>query len=255
MKRFFTTLFVLAFFSFQNSKLFAQCSTTPCGVPVAAYDAPSACILPSPDALNCYFGMTINNTPISQPPYWCTSVENNQWFAFTATGPNVSFDIEALNCATGGAIQAGLLETTDCVTFSFVSDCLGNIPSGTTQTLSNNVPLVPGNVYYLMIDGSAGAQCNFAINGSSSITSGPQSICLPSSSPADYTTTVNSQWSIVPPGAGNFAGSNVGTNIQVDWNLPAGSAQICAQNLNCPNVPIFCLPGISSRLQLLQFLA
>lgn len=241
MKQFFTTLFALTtLLFFFNTKLTAQCSTQACGIPVAAYDAPSACILPNPQALNCYYGQTISNPPVSMPPFWCTSVENNQWFAFTATGPNVSFDIEALNCASGGAIQAALLETTDCNTFSFVSDCLGNIPSGSTQTLTNNVPLNPGQNYYLMIDGSAGAQCNFAINGSSSITSGPQQICIPVTGGSFYTSTSNSSWSINPPTFGTFIGANTGTNVAVDWTQP-GSAQICAQNLNCPNIPPFCL--------------
>jgi len=207
---------------------------------MAAYDAPSACILPNPQALNCYYGQTINNPPISLPPFWCSSVENNQWFAFTANSSDVCFDIEALNCASGGAIQAALLSTPDCNTFSFVSPCLGNIPSGSTVSLCNNVPLTPGQVYYLMIDGSAGAQCNFAINGSSAITSGPPSVCIPGG-PFAYTTTSPASWSITPGSTGGaIIGSNVGTQIQVDFSAP-GVAQICAQNLNCPNVPLYCL--------------
>jgi gliding motility-associated-like protein len=240
MKHFFTALFALALLSTQSSNLFAQCSTTPCSIPVPAYDAPSACILPSPQALNCYYGQTINNPPISMPPFWCTSVENNQWFAFTATGTDACFEIEALNCATGGAIQAALLATNDCNTFTFVSDCLGNIPSGSTQTLCNNTPLNPGSVYYLMIDGSAGAQCNFAINGSSAITTGPTNVCIPGG-PFSYTTNSPAQWSLVPgTTTGSFVGANVGTQVMVNFNGP-GSIQVCAQNINCPNVPIFCL--------------
>ncbi|MBK9013282.1 MAG: hypothetical protein IPM82_03965 [Saprospiraceae bacterium] len=181
----------------------AQCSTIPCTIPIPAYDAPSACILSSEHDLDCYFGQTILNTPISLPPFWCTSVENNQWFAFTASSVNISFNIEALNCVTGGAIQAAILETVDCENFVFVSDCLGNIPSGTTQTVTNNVPLNPGSVYYLMIDGSAGAQCTYAINGSSSITSGPENVCIPGG-PFNYITNELAQWSILPPNMGNI---------------------------------------------------
>lgn len=240
MKYFFTTLFAFFLISSQSEKLVAQCSTQTCNVPTAAYDAPSACILPSDQALNCYFGQTINNTPVSLPPFWCTSVENNQWFAFTASGGSVSFDIEALNCATGGAIQAAILETSDCVNFTFVSDCLGNIASGTTQTLSSNVPLTPGSVYYLMIDGSAGAQCNYAINGSSAITSGPENVCIPGG-PFQYTTTSPALWSIVPGTTnGTFAGPNSGTQVDVNFN-GAGTAQVCAQNISCPNVPLYCI--------------
>ncbi len=239
MKHFFTTLFTLILL-IQSSSLFGQCSTTSCSTPLVAYDATQACILPSENSLNCYFGQTTASTPVSFPPFWCTSVENNQWFAFTATQTNVCMDIEALNCQSGGAIQAALLETVDCVNFNFVSDCLGNIPSGTTTQLCSNVPLTVGNVYYLMIDGSAGANCNYAINGSSAITSGPTTVCIPGG-PFTYTTTSPAAWSIIPGSTGGtFLGSPTGTQVNVNFNGP-GTLQVCAQNLSCPNVPLFCL--------------
>ena len=190
----------------------AQCNTTPCSTPVAAYDALSACILSSEHDLDCYVGETIDSWPFSLPPYWCTSVENNQWFAFTASAANVSFDIYVDNCASGGALQAALLETSDCFNFNFVSDCLGNIPSGSTQTLSNNVPLIPGNVYYLMIDGSAGAKCQFAIN-ASGITSGPQFVCTPDASTYFYTSNQVATWSIFPAGAGTIVSANPSQSV------------------------------------------
>ncbi|MCC6723160.1 MAG: gliding motility-associated C-terminal domain-containing protein [Saprospiraceae bacterium] len=190
--------------------------------------------------MSCYQGATTNSTPVSMPPYWCTSVENNQWFAFTANGPNASFQIEALNCNSGGAIQAALLQTGDCVNFDFVSDCIGDIPENSTVTLSNNVPLIPGAVYYLMIDGSAGANCNYAINGSSAITTGPTNDCIPSQAPSNYVSTSASDWTIFPASAGQFVGGSSGTSVFVEW-LQAGVFQICAQNINCPNVPPFCL--------------
>lgn len=238
MKRVFT-LITLLFFTLVAERAFTQCSTTPCNTPVPAFYAPDACILPSPQALDCYYGATVNSTPQSFPPFWCTTIENNQWFAFTANAPTVVFEIEALNCASGGAIQAAILSTNDCVNFQFESSCLGNIQSGTTQILTAN-NLVPGQVYYLMIDGSAGALCNYAINGASSITTGPTTICIPSGNPATYTTTQTSSWTINPPGAGTILGSATGTAATVNWTQ-TGTAQICAQNVNCPNVPEFCL--------------
>lgn len=243
MKKVYSTLFALTFSIAFCVKLEAQCSGSNCNVPQASFDAPSACILPSPQALSCYQGATTNSTPVSMPPYWCSSVENNQWFAFTANGPNASFNIEALNCASGGAIQAALLQTGDCVNFDFVSDCLGNIPENSTIVLSNNVPLIPGAVYYLMIDGSAGANCNYAINGSTAITTGPTSVCVPSQTPSNYTTTSPANWEIIPAGAGTFVNGSTGTSILVDWQIP-GNAQICATNINCPNIPPFCLDVI-----------
>ncbi len=239
MKKRLTLLFSILFCGMLQNEANSQCGITLCTVPIPSYDAPAACILSSEHDLDCYYGQTIANIPISFPPFWCTSIENNQWFAFTASSSNVSFNIEALNCVTGGAIQVALLETVDCVNFNFVSDCLGNIPSGTTSTLTNNVPLTPGTVYYLMIDGSAGAQCDFAINGSSSITSGPSNVCIPGG-PFSYFTSDSAEWSILPSNMGSFIGANFGPIVSVAWTQ-AGTAQICAQNVDCPNVPLFCL--------------
>ncbi len=236
MKKFFCTLLVLTFFLKSVSTLYAQCGGGSCSTPVAAFDIASACVLPNPQALSCYQGATINSGVADQPPTWCTTVENNQWFAFTATSSSATFQIEALNCASGGAIQAAIL---DC-SLNFMSDCLGNISQNTTVSLSTNQPLTPGTVYLLMIDGSAGANCGYAINGSSAITTGPTNLCIPSVAPSDYASTSPSEWTISPAGAGVFVGPSVGTNVSVEWLIP-GNAQICAQNSVCPNIPPFCL--------------
>jgi gliding motility-associated-like protein len=236
MKKIIFTLFALTFILNNLSSLYAQCGGSPCTTPQAAFDIASACVLPSPQALSCYQGATINSGVVDQPASWCTTVENNQWFAFTANGPTASFQIEALNCASGGAIQAALL---DC-NLNFVSDCLGNIAENSTVSLNSNVALIPGEVYLLMIDGSAGANCNYAINGSSAITSGPTNLCIPDVAPSNYTSTANADWYFVPAGAGQFVGPSVGTNIFVEWLIP-GNVQICAQNTVCPNIPPFCL--------------
>lgn len=238
----FTAVFAFIVFRFLGTNLIAQCSTTTCTIPVPAVDAMEACILSSQDDLDCYFGEMTASTPVSFPPFWCTSIENNHWFAFTATSVNVSFQIEAMNCSSGGAIQAAILQTSNCVDFTFVSDCLGNIPSGTTQALANNIPLIPGNVYYLMLDGSAGAQCNYNINGSSLITSGPQNLCIPGV-PATYTSNSIGEWTIVPANMGTFLGNNIGTSINVNWVME-GTAQICLQTQSCMNAPINCMTVI-----------
>lgn len=124
--------------------------------------------------------------------------------------------------------------------FTLTSNCLANIPTQTTGTL-DAFGLVPGEVYYLCIDGSAGAICDYAINGSVPTVNGPiDGICVPSSPTAVYTTPTNSTWHITPPSAGNIIGSNVGTSITVQWVEP-GPAQVCAQSLQCSGAPDFCL--------------
>jgi len=150
-----------------NHNVHAQCNTTPCLVPSPEPDAQAACILPSPAAFNGYFGSTFPSTPVSFPPSWCTTIENNHFFGFEADSDSVIFEICTFDCAPGGGIQAGVLSTSDCINFQFVSPCLGNIVSETCQTLiASN--LIAGQNYYLMVDGSAGAVCNYSINGKKS---------------------------------------------------------------------------------------
>ncbi len=232
------TLFVFAVLL--RPALFSQCNTTPCvGPPMATNDATQACVLDGPSALDCYFGSTNNDPVLQQPPTWCTSVENNQWFAFIADAPTATFEVECGNCSTGSSIQAAVLSTNDCTNFAFVSPCVGNIQPGTSEIVAAT-GLVPGTIYYLMIDGSAGATCDYSINGSSGVSSGPTSACIPTQASGTYNSTTNSQWAIIPPTAGSILGSPIGTSVTVNWLQP-GTAQICATSLVCPNAPQECI--------------
>ncbi|MBK7937563.1 MAG: gliding motility-associated C-terminal domain-containing protein [Lewinellaceae bacterium] len=203
-------------------------------------NAMDACVLPNPQALDCYYGATTPDIPVSFPPSWCSVINNNQWFAFTADATTATFNISCYGCASGNGIQAAVLSTADCVNFQFVSPCLGGIATGTTQIL-NASNLVPGEVYYLCIDGSGGALCDYSINGSIPVVNPPNGdVCIPSSPTATYTTSVNSSWTINPPSAGTFVGNPVGASVTVTWLQP-GPATLCAQNINCPNAPQACL--------------
>ncbi|MCB0518741.1 MAG: gliding motility-associated C-terminal domain-containing protein [Saprospiraceae bacterium] len=225
---------------FCQTALHSQCNTTPCpGPPMATNDATQACVLSSPSALDCYFGSTNNLPVIQQPPTWCTTVENNQWFAFIADAPTASFEVACGPCTSGSSLQAAVLATTDCSNFSFVSPCVGSINPGTSEIVTAT-GLTPGTVYYLMIDGSAGATCDYSINGSSGVSNGPTSACIPSQASGFYTSTTNSSWEIVPPSAGTILGSPIGTQVNVNWTQ-AGQAEICATSLVCPNAPTECI--------------
>ncbi|MEO0007097.1 MAG: hypothetical protein RJA20_1293 [Bacteroidota bacterium] len=226
---------------FAPLSLNAQCSTTQCSLPMPSVDPMEACILPGPYSLDCYYGETTSESPVSFPP-WCTSIQNNQFFAFTADATTATFDISVYGCGTGSALQAAVLSTADCINFSWVSPCLGNIPSNSTASLTAS-GLVPGEVYYLCIDGSSGSQCEYSINASNPTVNGPATgICVPSSPIGTYTTQVPSTWQINPPSAGNFIGPSSGTpTVTVQW-VEAGAAEICATSDICPNAPEFCLP-------------
>lgn len=155
--------FCFLFIILLNTGLQAQCNSTPCTVPVPSVNAQNACVLPNPAALKCYHGSTSLDAPVSFPPYWCVTVENNHFFAFKADSTTVVFNICTNGCPLDGAIQAAVLSTLDCIDFQFVSPCLGSIASGTCQDLIAN-DLTVGGVYYLMIDGYAGFMCDYTIN-------------------------------------------------------------------------------------------
>ena len=220
------------------SHLHAQCSTVTCATPIPSVNAQDACILPSPDALNCYIGETTDEAPLSFPPAWCTTIENNQFLGFVADSVEVTLSISCIGCSFGNAIQAAILQSDDCINMAFVSTCLGNIPADTSQLLKAS-GLTPGEEYYLMIDSSAGALCQYSINGLVAAISGPVTACVPG--PAlTYTSNTNTTWSIFPPDAGFIVGSNKGNSIEVVW-AQTGMAEVCVDSVTCPNAPENCL--------------
>lgn len=191
----------------------AQCSAIPCNTPQYSNNAPDACILPNPGALDCYYGATMPDFPQSFPPFWCNTIENNQWFAFTADAPTASFDISVYACSVGGGIQAAVLATDDCINFSFVSQCMGNVLEHSTQNLlATN--LIPGKNYYLMIDGNAGAICGFGIN---NVQAQPPMAIKPTDGETGLGLNVLLQWSSVA--IANYYFLEVATNP----NFSAGS--------------------------------
>jgi hypothetical protein len=238
MKKLLQLSFLTALSFLCTLHLHGQCNPVTCTTPIPSVNAQDACILPSPDALNCYVGETTTESPVSFPPTWCYTIENNHLLGFVADSVEVTLSISCIGCTFGNAIQAAILQSDDCINMSFVSTCLGNIPAGTSQLLKAS-GLIPGEEYYLMIDGSAGALCQYSINGLVCAINGPVTACVPG--PAlTYTSNANATWSIFPPDAGFIAGSNQGNSIEVVW-AQTGMAEVCVDSVTCPNAPENCL--------------
>ncbi len=86
------------------------------------------------------------------------------------------------------------------------------------------------NIYYLMIDGEAGAICNYSINPPSiEITASLLNACIPSNAQGNYSTQSISSWTIDPPTAGIILGSPMAQEINVQWVVPS-KAKVCAEN-------------------------
>ncbi len=219
--------------------LMSQCGGPPCppGFIQWSQDPNAACVGINESELDCASGEMPTGGVVVQPPAWCTTVENNIYYAFTASGSSATFEVAAFNCAGGnGALQAAVL---DC-NLNFVSNCEGNIPSGSSVILVGS-PLTPGETYYLMLDGSAGSVCDFIINGA--IPSDPTgaNVCVggPSgNNVGTYTSNIPGNWSVLPPSAGIITSPNPNTEATVEWQMP-GMFQVCISA--CPNGAASCL--------------
>ncbi len=94
------------------------------------------------------------------PPGFCGTIENEQWFAFIAAQPAVTFVATPSNCEGGNGIQIALYPS--CNANPIVCNG-GSTGGGSTPVSVSTAALVPGNVYYLLIDGFAGDQCDFQL--------------------------------------------------------------------------------------------
>ena len=90
------------------------------------------------------------------------TIENNSWLAFEATSTSVSLDFTVTGCGTDG-IQVGILQFngTDWVRYS---DCAMTDGANTGTFTVAGTGLTIGETYYLMMDGNAGANCDYVIN-------------------------------------------------------------------------------------------
>ena len=146
--------------------------------------APSdqACTSPIVCAFNNYTGITYPASPgvtgvaacyTASPPSgvtFCGSIENNSWLQFTASASTVVLEVNVQNCDTGSGIQFSVYSAGNCATgstFAYATgvsgtSCDNNVPLGVnTLTFSG---LTAGTTYYMMVDGNAGAVCNYVIN-------------------------------------------------------------------------------------------
>jgi hypothetical protein len=124
-------------------------------------------------AAGTYTSLTTNYTPDTPGninSVFCGSIENNQWFTFTATSATATFSFNNITGCTGG-IQAQVFSVSTstgvcstCNSFTSVSSpCY--YPGNTTAGSVVATGLTVGNTYYLMVDGNGGAACNFQLNG------------------------------------------------------------------------------------------
>lgn len=92
---------------------------------------------------------------------FCGSIENNSFLSFQATSTSISMNVDVGNCTNGSGIQFFVFSSPTCGGTITSLDCYFEMDPGTNALTFNG--LVPGNTYFLMIDGFAGAICDYSV--------------------------------------------------------------------------------------------
>ncbi len=141
------------------TSLFAQ--PDPCGNdPAMTSFCDQACVICDIDG---YSGIN-DLTAMGQGfPEFCTTTFNNmQYIGFFAGSEDLTIRVDVGNCVGGvNSLEVGFFSTSDCQNFEAITDCDTDIRGGESTTFTNYDPLTIGQHYYLVIDGSNGANCTW----------------------------------------------------------------------------------------------
>lgn len=151
-------LFTLIIFSIVATFSWAQ--PEPCGTPAAMTQTCfDACVICDIDG---FTGRNDIPTGGQAFPEFCTfDYDRMAYIAFIAGTENLEIQVTVTNCVGWSGLEVGIFESFDCENFTPVTICDTDILANTTQTFSNTVPLVIGQHYYLVMDGSSGTICDW----------------------------------------------------------------------------------------------
>ena len=252
--------------------LFLHCATLlqaqDC-TPTNTFPGPYICW---PDITNIS-GTTANFSPITPSPTFCTGiVENNGWFSFSPCQSRVTFSVFATNCQEGKGLESVIYDES----LNIVSNCL--VTSATAvggNIVADN--LIPGELYYFMIDGLEGDNCDFVVSGGEGLAptsnseylsqqghiQGPTLICEgsqttytltpPTCTPKNklnlcptpnlenyYDTTFH--WTL--PSGATLIGEDNTTSVTIDWNnFQPGNISVTMNITPINNSCINCIGG------------
>ncbi|MBU0766010.1 MAG: gliding motility-associated C-terminal domain-containing protein [Bacteroidetes bacterium] len=208
------------------------------GAPLADDDCLNATPICS---FNGYCGNTSDAYTSSQVPSgFCGSVENNSWLSFVAAESQVTLNVWTSNCTVGDGIQMEIYYTTDCSSFTSVSNCSseGTESDFSIQTTS---PLIVGETYVLMIDGWAGDVCDYVIQAAEgvmvadaiSLETGTNQIgvCIGGSTHLQATGGTNYSWT---PTTG-LSNPNIADPIATPLTTTVYTVSVTGGNPDCPS--------------------
>lgn len=141
-------------------------------------------------------------------------IDNNSWLQFTASATSATLFVQVNHCSNGNGMQMQIFSGTNCTNFTAVSTFLETTNSQSITATG----LVPGNTYYIVVDGFAGDICSYTISATSGIqvveaVASKTSVCLGDtatiSAQVTGTGSYTYNWSSTPPGLVSSAPSVV----------------------------------------------
>lgn len=231
---------ILASFLTLSAVITLNAQPVPCGTsPEMTSFCDEACIICD---INGFTGINDDLVQGQAPPGFCTNfVHHMQWIGFIAGSTNLTLEVHVFNCQMNEGLEVGIYKSLDCNAFQLVSNCDTDIPNNGTGVFTNTVPLVVGQYYFFVMDGSMGDVCNYTINvvnGTTNVTALTTSGMLSGDTKACLETP--SLYTISPPvGATVFEWTLNGaplatgpdTSILVNWTA-AGVYDLCVTASN-----------------------
>lgn len=249
--------FLLCFYSFSSVIIGQNCTPSD-----QCSSAPKLCMN---GFISTTAGFTPGGEPINCPNGQGWGVHNDLWIAFMPTQSTLMINVDVIgNCSSGSGVQALIHSSCNSDPIDCDVDCGGN------PSVGSGITFVPGQTYYLRVDGCSGAQCpiqitvdppsaisvpNAPLKPDLAFTSGPDVIPCPTDKEYTYCTNLNTcatvyNWTIesgdaVITNSGNEVidndPGNPGTNISITgvgrncvklkFNA-TGSVKLCVQGSN-----------------------
>jgi hypothetical protein len=163
------------------------------------------------------------------------TIENNSWLKFQAAATSASF---VFNVPLGGSCLNGIqtaIFSYNGTSLTRMTPCANSDGSWAgTFTLSTNSPLVPGNDYYLMIDGNAGDVCNYNVSASTGIAVANAGIDIPvcTNTTSLLASAGSGTWTVVG-GTGVFSNPNSNATDVIGLTASTNIFQWSINTSNC----------------------
>ena len=130
-------------------------------------DAEAFCNTAAMDAYSNSIKLPTKSNYLTPKPF-CGSIESPTWFRFIAqtTTLDLGFSYNGCTDPLQQGLQAMIFSAGDCrdtASFQGVSNCM-NLPKSVTSGIVSAFGLVPGQTYFLLIDGVSGGTCNYDID-------------------------------------------------------------------------------------------